>query len=175
MLSPSLDVYIHCLDLMFSLKNAPEVVLWLWDRCEQEVLVRDDEGHARCGPGGGGGAAAVSSRREKLPQRHFQPLHPAVQGHTHRCGAAHTEQHAHDVKLPNSMTVTHLSFCLLCPDREGCETPLTLPVWQHLLRQRGACGLPVCSSHSPVPPRSTSAKPALPLWPAGPQSRGGLG
>lgn len=44
----------------------------------------DDKGDARCGPGGGGGAAAVPAWREEFPQRHFQPLHPAVQGHPHR-------------------------------------------------------------------------------------------
>lgn len=46
--------------------------------------MRDDEGDARRGPGGDGGTAAVPARGEELPQRHFQPLHPAVQGQPHR-------------------------------------------------------------------------------------------
>lgn len=44
----------------------------------------DDQGNARCWPGGGGGAAAVPAGGEELPKRHFQSLCPAVQGHTHR-------------------------------------------------------------------------------------------
>lgn len=52
-------------------------------RREQEVLVRDNEGHARRGPGRGGHPAAVSARREDRAQRHLHPLCAALPGGPH--------------------------------------------------------------------------------------------
>ena len=74
-----------------------------------------------------------------------------------------------------SSLVTLTRVLPLYPCRKGCETSLAVLVRQPLPGHWGARRLPVHPLHSPVPSRSTSAQPALPLWPAGPQSRGGLG
>lgn len=74
-----------------------------------------------------------------------------------------------------SAVITITCVLPLYPCRKGCETSLAILVRQPLPGHWGACRLPVHPLHSPVPSRSTSAQPALPLRPAGPQSRGGLG
>lgn len=86
----------------------------------------DDQGDARCGPGGGGGAAAVPAGGEELPERHFQSLCPAVQGHTHGLDypvhivimcygfffCSNVTSHVPPLWIPAGKVVKHLSLSL---------------------------------------------------------------
>lgn len=67
--------------------------------------------------------------------------------------------------------------CSTCLDslRKDCATSVAVPVRWQFPGQRRARRLSLCPLHLAVPPGSTSAQPALPLWPAGAQSGGGLG
>lgn len=78
-----------------------------------------------------------------------------------------------------------ISFFLFCRNfscsarldscRKGCETSFAVPVWRQFPGQRGARRVSLRPLNLAVSPRPTSAQPALPLWAAGAQSRGGLG